>query len=47
MTCNDNEDGRVEVGVRQEIQVVRRRDLDVGANTDHHEAGCNRSGSRH
>jgi hypothetical protein len=24
---------------------VRRRDLDVGTNTDDHEAGCNRSGS--
>ncbi len=46
MTCNDYEDGRVEVGVGQEIQVVRRRNLDMGTNTDDHEAGCNRSGSR-
>ncbi len=40
LTCNDNKDGRVEVGVGQEIQVVRRRNLDVSTNTDDHEAGC-------
>ena len=40
LTCYDDEDGRVEVGVRQEVQVMLGRYLDVRAHTDHRQPGC-------